>query len=148
MIKIIFKSSDVIKGLRYAAQDIKSATKATNRQQGQSAKTYARSIAPVKTGNLKQGISYQALSTRLYVKSVVPKSFPYNLWVNEDIKTVMLPTTSDFSKTGPRRARTYASTRHTGTPGYMHHTLIRLNRNYPKQLEKEITRAFTRRGFI
>lgn len=75
-------------------------------------------MAPRKSGRLLSNIrKIKRGPARWVVESWVPGDFKYNLWVNENIRTVRLPVTSNF-KTGPRVARTYKSTRHTGTPGY------------------------------
>lgn len=80
-------------------------------------------MAPRKSGKLMAGIrKFKKRRGRWVVVSVVPKKGmthgAYNLWVNGNIPTMRLPITKDFSKGAPRVARTYASTNHTGTPGY------------------------------
>lgn len=73
--------------------------------------TYAKKLAPRKSGKLIYGLQMKKLKSGKWVAwSYVPGKFKYNFWVNKNIKAIRL--------WGRGNARTYASTRNTGTPGY------------------------------
>jgi len=134
-----------ITGLRNAGQLIRTEVHKTLRQQGESGKRYAKSIAPVKSGNLRRGIFYQATPTTLKIKSIVPGRFPYNKWVNQDPGFVTLgPFKRPNMKYGIKVGQSliYGSSpthwRWTGTPGYMNHTYWRLRKNFPVALNRNL----------
>ena len=107
----------------------------------------ARSLAPQATGDLKAGIIIRSIKRSGKVVSAsliskVRKSFPYQKWVNEDIKTVTLPTVYYKSikkwPTGATRKRLgierkwrYRNTNHSGTPGYFRITFNEMKKKFP-----------------
>lgn len=125
-------------GIRRAnVKSVKGATLAGQR--------FARSIAPVKTGELKAGIIRKPVVVKKKVVSsalisVVPdrgwskSGLPggYNWWVNENVKSIRL--------FGRGRPRTYRSTRNTGVPGYFRLTAKYVSQIFPKFAIREINR--------
>ena len=55
-------------------------------------KRIAQAMAPVKKGHLRRGIRYRVKKTKKGAEGVlsssVNKEFPYNLWVNRNIRTI------------------------------------------------------------
>ena len=110
-------AADLSRRFEEAERNILRAKVKTLRGALQAGARYARRLAPVKTGDLKSNIRVvpiKATKDMTYgsIVSDVNKSFPYHLWVNGNIKSIRI---------GNKR-RTYASTRHTGIPGYMNWT--------------------------
>ena|SRR3990167_6337181 len=104
----------------------------------------ARRIAPQKSGDLKEGIRRKPIivskgSVSGSIISTVPKSFPYHFWINEEpgYETVSLPTTRNFSKSGPRKPVRHANTRRTGATRYWDLTRDSLQKIYPKLVIKK-----------
>ncbi len=107
-----------------------------------SGKATAQRLAPRKTGALRKGIHYRVFKRRMELISMVPKSFPYQMWVNGvDITTIR--GRWPFFK-GRQGAIAYgqagivapsgASINWTGTHGYFDLTI--------QKLEKESGRVF------
>lgn len=131
--------------LAKAGQLIKNEIHRTLFQQGKSAKRFAKSLAPVKTGALRRGISFQTTPTTLRIISAVPKAFPYNQWVNQSPGFISL---GPYRKANPRYniqpgqtlvyGKEPAHWKWTGTPKYMTLTFQRLQRLLPKRLETNL----------
>lgn len=130
---------DIAGRLKRAEQGIRRANIKSVRGATLAGQRFARRIAPVKSGDLKAGITRKPITRKGKVTgsaliSKVSKPFPYQKWVNEDIKTLKL--------FGRGRLRTYRSTRHTGVPGYFNLTAIYLAKKFPQlaltELNKEL----------
>jgi len=143
--------------MRANVKTVKGITKAGQR--------FARSIAPSATGDLKEGIIIRPVKRKGKVVSSaliskVNKRFPYQKWVNEDIKTVTLPIRrtrfgswprASTRKSNPRkwtRKFTYRQTDHTGTPGYFNLTIKEMQKKIlpvaKANLKTELKAVFTK----
>ena len=113
----------------------------------------ARSLAPRDKGALKAGIIIRDVKQSGKVVSAVliskvNKAFPYQKWVNEDIKTVTLPTVYYRSiKKWPKgenrgvwntRKWRYRNTKHTGTPGYFRIMTEEMKKKFPVEAVKNL----------
>lgn len=97
-------------------------------------KARAIQAAPAKSGALKAGIINRKFKKRAIIKSVVPKPFPYNLWVNQEPGYTVL----NYPRGGPfgiKRGGTAIygkEPRHwtwTGIPGYFTFVANELSRD-------------------
>ena len=144
--------------MRTSIKSVKGATLAGQR--------FARRIAPVATGALKAGIIRRPVMRKgKQVSSVliskVDKPFPYQKWVNTNIKYVTLPTRrtrygtwptsstrTKWARKGLMRRWRYAQTKHTGLPGYFNLTADYLSKVFPQmavqKLKSELKIAFTK----
>lgn len=150
--------SDIAGRLKRAEQGIRRANIKSVKGATLAGQRFARRIAPVKTGELKEGIIRKPIVRKgktigSALISKVNKPFPYQKWVNEDIKTVRLPTTPQWSherrtrggrsyvyRKRPSAPRAYRSTRHTGVPGYFNLTAIYLAKKFPQLALTELNR--------
>ncbi|MBI2136559.1 hypothetical protein HYU06_05800 [Candidatus Woesearchaeota archaeon] len=134
-IKITTNAADIAKRFQVAVAKLENAKVKTHRGAAAAGQRFARNIAPRKTGRLKQGITIIRYknSTALISKAIGANNFPYNLWVNENIRTVRL--------NGRGRRRTYASTNKTGVPRYFDLTTQFLQTYFPMELKNNVNRA-------
>lgn len=156
MVRIV-TPEQLAQNFRKAAKDFERMPLRTINQITMAGQRFARRIAPVHTGNLKEGIRRtKAIKKRDMTEgsiiSSVPKSFPYHFWVNEEpgFQTVKLPTVSFGGKFPTRKYRQthkterpmrYAETRHTGMPGYFTKTAELLQKNVGKKFNVEVKRV-------
>jgi len=103
----------------------------------------AKRMAPVKSGTLRGGIRtrHSKKSGSWSAESWVPGSFKYNMWVNQNIASVKLPTVffRRIRKWPTRKWRQlhnaekswrYAQTKHTGHPGYWNKAIEKTRRHF------------------
>ncbi len=147
MIEIKFDAREVLTKIGGARRNLTKATREVLEQQGRSAKRYAKSIAPKKSGALKRGIGYSATDNTLKLISVAKgrKGFPYNKWVNQDPGFVSL---GPYKKRNPKYhikqgdiliyGNSPSHWRWTGTPRYMELTWWRLRKNFPLAYKRKL----------
>lgn len=63
---------------------MKNNTSATLRQVTLYGENLAKTFAPHKTGGIVMGIHSKIFKTKSEIISIVPKSFPYHFWVNQE----------------------------------------------------------------
>ena len=120
---------------------------------------FARRIAPRATGALYRGIQRRPVMRQGKVfssalVSTVNKPFPYQKWVNEDIKTVSLPIAKHhghwplgkFRSEWTTQKWRYRDTKHTGVPGYFNLTFRFLQKRFPVELQKGLKRTLKMGG--
>ena len=135
MIRIKTTGDELAKQLKKIKHNIKSGKTKTVKDLAIAGKDYARTLAPkAETGKLRQNIRYYLFPNKAIISSFAygqRTGFPYHLWVNTNIPTVMLA----------GRPRSYASTKHVGTPGYFNKTYSFLKKEAPKQFKIELNKA-------
>jgi len=163
MIKITSNIKEVQAKFRQAERGILKAQVKTVKGATLAGQRFARRIAPVDTGALRQGIIRRPVIRKGKVVSsalisTVNKSFPYQKWVNEDIHTVTLPTVK-FQRIGKwptarwldahqdkLKKWTYRSTSHPRGAGYFNLTAAYMSKIFPqfavKELNTELKIAF------
>lgn len=93
----------------------------------------AKELAPKKSGALIMNITARYGKNSSMVRSSVPKSFPYNLWVN------VSPSFEKIMLAG--KLRTYASTRHTGVPRYFDIAVTEIASRFPRIVRENVRYA-------
>lgn len=146
VLEIKVDARSAIKGLNLADKKIQRVVAETLKREGIQGKKFAQAIAPRKSGALRAGIGFNATKRKLKIFSVVGKAFPYNLWVNQDIRTIK--GNWPFFRKGSRvlyggRARSPSGKpiAWTGLPGFMTKTGIQIAKTLPKNLEVNLRRA-------
>ena len=120
---------------------------------------FARRIAPRATGALYGGIQRQPARKvgKVIVGAIVSKvnkPFPYQFWVNEDIKTVALPIakygghwpSGKYRNKLTTREWRYRDTKHTGIPGYFDLTYELLKKRLPVEMQIELRKTLKMGG--
>ena len=139
MIQITSNAKELAERLDMAISKLANVTIKTHRRAAEKGMQFARRISPVKSGFLKSHITYRTFTNHSVIRSYAinrKTGFPYNLWVNENIRTVRLR----------GRQRTYASTRHTGIPAYFDVTFNYLTTFFPELMIINVTNVL--RGTI
>lgn len=154
--RIVSNIDEVQRKFNQAERAIQRANVATVKGAVRAGQRYARSIAPSASGALKEGIitkpvvrKGKVVSSALISK--VPGDFPYQKWVNENIKTVNLPrrrtrygtwprasTRRKWEKIGLMRRWKYRETKHSGVPRYFDLTFERMKQMMPELALREM----------
>lgn len=149
MLKITTNADVIAKKMDSVAKGLPKANIDAIKQATRFGEMLAKSMAPVgmgirkrSIGSLKKNITRTPIVvTGKMIKSSViswasggSKNFPYHFWVNasKGYESVLLPKSG-----GGRQKRTYASTRHTGVPGYFTKTARMMRRSFTKLVIKE-----------
>jgi len=109
----------------------------------------AKSMAPIKSGDLRSGIKFRTFKGGGELISEVKSGFPYNLWVNRSQGYRTIRGRFPFFGSKGRRvlyggsahAPSGKSIKWTGTPGYFDKTVRILEKKYPKIMEKMIKKS-------
>lgn len=125
--------------MRGMAKQLQKAAKKSARDAAQFMANTARGMAPIKSGELRQGIVAKPIKDAEYeVSSTVPKDFPYNLWINQ---------TAPYRTIHPwwnaRQSTVYGDGSHinTGTPRFWHLATLRTYNLFGKIARKNIQKA-------
>jgi hypothetical protein len=126
------------KNMRTRQKNLENAGIKSHRDAARLMSLRAKELAPKKSGALIMNISARYGKNNSMVRSSVLKSFPYNLWVN---------VSPGFEKVTLRgKLRTYASTRHTGTPGYFDIAVMEIAKKFPEIVRKNVRYALGSKG--
>lgn len=158
MMKVTSNAGDLARRFDLAAKRLNQTNIKTIRGVTLAGQRFAREISPVKSGALYRGIERRAVHSRGNVVSgsiisSVPKSFPYQFWVNEDIKSVhLVKRMTRFGKFPTSKTRNsnlnywtkltaYRQTKHTGIPAYFDLTFKHLSEVLPVTMKAELIKT-------
>ncbi len=116
-------------------------------------KALAQRLAPQKTGALKRGIHFRVFKNKMELMSIVPKSFPYNMWVNRNIPTIRGTRPFFKGRQGPIAygqsgivAPSGVAINWTGTPGYFDFTIQKLEKESGRVFDRHISNILKAKG--
>ena len=88
MIKINSNAREIAGKINMLKKNIPKESKKALAELASIGRQIAWNLAPAKTGNLRAGIHYKVFKNKAEIISMVPKSFPYQFWVNQNIPII------------------------------------------------------------
>ena|SRR3990167_11229038 len=149
---IVIRSNikEVREKLKQAKRALGRAAVKTHRGAAFQGQRFARSIAPVETGRLRNNIRIQRYknSTALTSSAISQDSyrFPYHLWVNRNIRTIIgrwpyFTNGRRIAYGGASHSPSGKPIRWTGVPGYFDVTVEMIKKKFPQDARTNVNRA-------
>jgi len=132
MIQITTNAGQVAGKLQQMSVKVSQVSDKVIHEVARAGESYARNLAPVKTGALKANITTTFNKNRATIMSRVLKDFPYHLWVNVQpgYEKIFLPLAG--------RKMAYTETKKTGEPAYFTKTAEFVMKMFYEELVKRM----------